>query len=357
MKMKICRHILVLCLSYFSIIVFGQDTHQSQFYSTPILVNPAQTGVSPCTQRITANYREQWLPFLGSERFSTISATYEIRFPVGRYDYWAMGLGVQRDIAGTTRLSNTSGMMSFSYIKHLAGSRRTAQHFLSVGADIGGAFMGLDIARARYSPQHTNGTYDPSIPSGESFENESINYLDISTGLLLYGRWKSGHSYYIGAAAHHVNRPSMRFLSGDNELQTKITLQGGGNYKLNTSSTLIYHLIYLRQNPHTQLNSGFAFRQNISTRSRLKKAFKLGLWTRVTQASLLAPNPDSESELYLDAIIPYFSISLDQLELGFSYDINVSELTEGASLNNALEFSLNYNICGPEKRNVFCPYF
>ena len=40
-----------------------------------------------------------------------------------------------------------------------------------------------------------------------------------------------------------------------------------------------------------------------------------------------------------------------------SYDLNISSLTPASNYNGAVEFSLGYLICGPERRGVYCPTF
>jgi hypothetical protein len=44
----------------FGITAKAQSTHFSQFYSTPLLVNPASTGFTPGPWRVAGNYRSQW---------------------------------------------------------------------------------------------------------------------------------------------------------------------------------------------------------------------------------------------------------------------------------------------------------
>src|SRR6185295_12441310 len=43
-----------------SFLASAQSYHQSQFYSTPMLVNPAFTGNTGGPYRFAANYRSQW---------------------------------------------------------------------------------------------------------------------------------------------------------------------------------------------------------------------------------------------------------------------------------------------------------
>ena len=59
----------------------------------------------------------------------------------------------------------------------------------------------------------------------------------------------------------------------------------------------------------------------------------------------------------MDALIVSTRFDFNQFGLGFSYDINTSSLKDATNGNGSFEFSLIYNICGPEDRGVYCPKF
>lgn len=69
----------------------GQDIHFSQFYMSPMTLNPALTGVMNCNTRIVGNYRNQWASVLGRNAYNTYSVSYDQKMPVGRYDYFGFG--------------------------------------------------------------------------------------------------------------------------------------------------------------------------------------------------------------------------------------------------------------------------
>src|SRR5688500_8890138 len=56
--MKKLNLVAVICVSCLA--VAGQTHHFSQFYSTPLLVNPAATGLTAGPYRLAGNYRSQW---------------------------------------------------------------------------------------------------------------------------------------------------------------------------------------------------------------------------------------------------------------------------------------------------------
>ena len=82
---------------------------------------------------------------------------------------------------------------------------------------------------------------------------------------------------------------------------------------------------------------------------QVNNAFQVGLWWRIS-------NHFSES-IISDALILSTRFDYGQFSLGFSYDLNVSSLKTASNYNGSFEFALQYLLCGPEVRNVYCPRF
>lgn len=81
-------------------LVSAQDIHFSQFYMSPLNLNPALTGVMNCNMRVVGNYRNQYASILKSNAFNTYSVSYDQKIPVGRYDYFGVGGTLWGDKAG-----------------------------------------------------------------------------------------------------------------------------------------------------------------------------------------------------------------------------------------------------------------
>ena len=52
--------IIVFILILINSFLNAQDIHFSQYYASPMTVNPAYTGMFNGTYRVGANYRNQW---------------------------------------------------------------------------------------------------------------------------------------------------------------------------------------------------------------------------------------------------------------------------------------------------------
>jgi len=133
---------LTQILFLFAFLVLGstslkaQDIHFSQFYLSPLNLNPAMTGVMNCNVRLVANYRNQWSSVLKQNAFKTYSASYDQRIAVGRYDFVGIGGSFWGDKAGESEFSTLQGKLSASYSKKMGGYRSKA-HYLVFGAEAG----------------------------------------------------------------------------------------------------------------------------------------------------------------------------------------------------------------------------
>ena len=88
----------------------AQDAHLSQYGASPILLNPANTGVIENADfRIGANYRTQW-GSIPSSSYTTTAISFETRIK----ERWGVGgYAINNDLSGFINASNI--MLSASY--------------------------------------------------------------------------------------------------------------------------------------------------------------------------------------------------------------------------------------------------
>jgi hypothetical protein len=84
-------------------------------------------------------------------------------------------------------------------------------------------------------------------------------------------------------------------------------------------------------------------------RARSTQSFQVGLWTRISNRY--------DSSVLTDAFILSTRFDYENFALGFSYDINTSSLNTATDGNGGFELSLQYKICGNQRRGVYCPTF
>jgi len=353
-SMKLAKQLALLTtLVVFVFSARAQDIHFSQFYLSPLNLNPAMTGVMNCNVRLVANYRNQWASVLRANAFRTYSVSYDQRIPVGRSDFFGVGGTFWGDRAGEADFKTLTGKLSASYSKKMGGSRNYG-HYLVAGAEAGVAQRSLDFLKLRWGLQHDGaGGFDGGLDNGETnnFDRDQFLFGDLAAGLLWFMTFDANNNLYIGGAFHHLNRADQSFSSQDQDLlYSRYTVHAGGEFLVSNRFGLLPGVIVMGQGPSFQVNAGTSFKFLLGTgREAGTQSWQFGLWTRVSNKI--------QSGVLNDAIIASTRFDFDNYTLGFSYDINVSPLKTASNYNGGFEVALQYKICGPQRRGVYCPSF
>lgn len=349
---------ILILASALSVAAMAQDIHFSQFYMAPLQLNPAMTGVMNCSQRIGVNYRNQWASVLRDKAFQTSQVAYDAKIPVGRYDYFGLGGSIWSDAAGSLNFRSTLLNLDFAYTKKMGGYRKKAS-YLSMGAKVGLAQRGLNLLDAKWGSQNQDGTWNQNLPSGEvTFgANGRDNYLfaDVSAGLLWFSVLDENNNFYFGGAYDHINRANQSFTTDKTvPLLSKFTIHAGGEFQTSDRITVLPGVVTFLQGPYLQVNGGTSMRFLLGNSKRSAEAIQFGLWARLGNKV----NEDNKAGgILMDALIFSTRFDYSQFSLGFSYDYNLSGLKVATNGNGSFEFSLQYKICGNERRNVYCPNF
>jgi len=346
---KTTLHILTVCLVVLSAVTTqAQDIHFSQFYQSPLNLNPALTGVMNCNHRIVANYRNQWASILKSNAYNTYSASYDQKVPVGRYDYFGVGGTLWGDKAGASEFATLQGRLSGSYAKKMGGYRRKA-HYLSLGADIGMSQRSINSQNLQWPSQNNgNGQFCPTCPP-EVIADPNFLFVDMSAGALWFSVFDEYTNFYFGGAFSHLNRANQSFEDANIPLYSKFTFHAGGEFMAAPKFGLVPGIVTFLQGPSFQVNAGTSLKFLLGNSRRYHQAFQFGVWARVANKL--------QSAKLMDALILSTRFDYEQFNIGFSYDVNTSSLNAASNGNGAFEFSMVYKICGPERRGVYCPNF
>jgi type IX secretion system PorP/SprF family membrane protein len=357
------RRICKVCLLFVFVSIFSlvqaQDIHFTQFYMSPLNLNPALTGVMNCKTRMVLNYRNQWAAVLKANAYNTFSASYDQKIAVGREDYFGIGGSIWGDVAGASRFGTTQGRLSLSYSKKMAGYRKKAS-YLVIGADAALAQRSISEEDLRW-PSQINGN-----GMAEAIANQQFLYGDLAAGLLWFSVIDDYTNWYVGAAVHHLNRPNVTFYrqSGSKsqaELSSRFTIHAGMQYPLQKRISILPFGVYMAQGPHMEVNAGANLRFALGPSRTTNQSWEIGTWYRIGRKTTGFTGTGADREettaLHSDALILSTRFNYENFGLGFSYDINVSGLAAANPFNGAFEFSMVYNICGPENRGVYCPRF
>ena len=224
--MKQFYYIVIFCFG--TVIASGQDIHFSQYYSAPLTVNPAQTGLFDGNYRLGLNYRNQWASVTVPYQTLSAFADFNVRKQPYNRGYLGFGLLIIRDQAGDGELSDTKIYGSFAY-HLLLNKTRTMQ--LSFGLQAGEVQETVDFSKLYFDDQWNDIAFDQGIPSGENYNTSTIHYFDVDAGAIYSFSLPDVWSFYAGAGLYNLIEPRVSFYDNENTLGIRPVLQGGFYHK------------------------------------------------------------------------------------------------------------------------------
>lgn len=300
----------------------GQDASFSQFYASPMYLNPALTGTTWCG-RLTLNYRNQWPSLNG--HFVNYNAAFDQSLDKINSGY---GIMFNSDNMGDGALKTTTVSGLYSY--HLQLGR---EMFLNAG------FQATYIQTKLNWEQLVFGDMiDPVSGTIGSTTLEtpppslSMGYVDFSAGLFFSYKGK----YYGGFAANHLTSPDNGFYNlTDSQLQMKMTVHGGVNLNVGTNDhneTIVIspNLLFQQQGKFHQLNVGCYLDYF---------PFVGGAWLRHNFENA-------------DAAIVLLGFKHNNWKVGYSYDITLSELSNASGGAHEVSFAWEFCIERDNRRTL-----
>src|SRR5580704_2423586 len=219
-KFKVMRKVkcltVVLMLLCLTKNASAQDPSFSQFFSSPLNVNPALTAHINADWRFISNMRDQWLG--PASPYATGTVSFDKKILQNRFNntdeknVFGMGGMLMYDYAMNGVVKSTYASLNLSYNIKLAEDFNGNKHRLGVG--FGGTYghTYVDFSKLSFQEQFTGTGFNTNLPTGESALLNTKPYFSASAGLLYtYSTEKSNLD--IGAAAYHLNKPKQTFLA------------------------------------------------------------------------------------------------------------------------------------------------
>lgn len=328
---------IVLSLVLLSPAQKAQEVQFTQFYSTPLFLNPAFTGLT-YGHRFSANYRNQW------PGIQTAYVTYLVGYDYNVYNLNSgIGFYVLQDIAGTSNLVTNTQCFNYAYSIKI---NRTSEFR-----------AGLSLAMASKRIDNTNLIFNDQLVTGAARSADigaaqKVNYFDIGLGALYNSR-----NFWLGASAKHLNEPNSslvdadattlpRYLSVHGGYRYIISARGAGKTKLEEFISASLH--YRNQARYDQLDIGAYY---------FKKLITFGLWYRGLPFKKYQAGYGNRESV---ALLVGLEIPDKNFRFGYSYDVTISRL----GFNNTVgshEISMVYEIVQKRKKArrvlISCPKF
>ncbi len=353
-KIKILISVAGLFLLFQSNNLLAQDQHFTQFYASPLTLNPALAGSFSGTYRMSLIYRDQWRSALVNP-FSTYSAAIDYRTPL-RFkkrvlkDHIGVGVLFYNDRVPEVGFYHNQINLVGAYHKSL---NHRKNEFLTLGIQWGFNQRNINYENLSFNDEF-NGTDGYTLPGRETLPQNNFAFTDLAAGINYTYAPDRSIGFYAGAAMHHISEPQLSFyqfeenpqFDVDNRLYRKYTAHVGLKIPMGERVQMLPRALVYSQGPHMAVNAGTNFRFLVSDISGT--AIHLGAWAR--------PAKDDQGAMRLDAVITMAGLEYQNFLLGFSYDATVSYWTTAGRRTGAFELSIAY-LGAFQNETVLCPRF
>jgi type IX secretion system PorP/SprF family membrane protein len=332
------RKILVVAvLVMISGFLKAQDPHFSQFFASPLTLNPAFTGKFDGQWRLAVNHRDQW-PSI-PKAYVTTSGSFDfgiMKNKIPENDVFGIGISGVSDASANSQLKLNYGSISMSYHKAL-----DEDGYNTIGAGFQGTYSSLvlDVSKLTFEDMLRQngftGTTNDIIYNGTN-----QNYMDLNAGVLYSGSTNGQNNYYLGVSMYHINKPKVNFKDQSWYLTGRLTVHAGATLPISDNLSLNASAIHQMQSKASETIVGGALTMLANGDPDNPTNVFLGSWFR-----------------FNDAAIPYVGLEFGGLRIGASYDVNISSLKAATANRGGSEFSLIYIKKKSESKGIPCPKF
>lgn len=304
----------------------AQDPQFSQFYSNPLYLGPSFAGAAR-SSRICANYRDQWVSL--PSVFRTYSFSYDHYF-----SNFNSGVGLigYKDAAGTGELGTLSIGVQYSY-----NFMVVRDVFIRPGIHLSYREHGLAWDKLDFIDEVMNKGSGPVLTEPITKTRD----VDLSLSTLVYT-----NRIWGGVTVDHILRPNVSMYADEVKVPIKVSVYGGyefirqGKLLNPADETMTFAFLFKTQGPYKQLDLGVYWHKN---------PFVLGLWYRG-----LPPFNSQRG----DALIILVGYKTQYFNIGYSYDLTISNLISETLGSHEISMSFKFAIPRRQKKGeVPCPEF
>ena len=323
----------------------AQDPSFSQFFSSPLNIDPALTANIIEKWRVISNFRNQWSGPGNPYTTGTVSYDAKIfndvvgnlvdentRVGMGGMLMYDQTLGgalksnyASFNVSGNIRLMKKEGYeINGARIRHMSKIKmdQTAEQRLGIGLGVIYGHKRLDFSKLNFGEQFTGRGFDTNLPTGEAGLSNMKGYISTSVGLI-YTYIMGGTNIDLGVAAFHLNKPKQTFTADEKQyLAPRYVAHGNLEASLTNQLNLYTNGIYQYQSGASYFSVGSALGYFLpNTENPVTINAGLWYWSQ-------------------NAVIPYLGFSYGGFQIGVTYDVTISKLNDAARRSNTFEFSM-----------------
>lgn len=307
---------------------WGQSYQFSQFFSTPLLTNPANTGFTDGLYRIASNFRTQGMP--GGSNYFTGYLSADVS-PLRKYLPTAhkagLGIYVMNDRSLSSALQTNSVGVSAAYT---IGLDSYGENNFGLGVQATYNRRSIDFSNLTFENQYGPSGYNPAFPVGEELKIFRRQFFDVNAGVA-YNAVLEDKSFFAGFSVYNILAHKDNVLVDEFLMPRRFTVQAGGQFFVGEYGKIYVSLTNMSQAGASQTTVGGAYGLQLNDGD--KNELMGGLWYR-----------------YKDSFIPYIGYQRSGFQVGLSYDYTVSGLKAASQIKNGYELTLLYK--GLDKREL-----
>lgn len=325
-KGNIMRWIAGFCLATFcNNALLAQDPQFSQFFSSPLTLNPALTGNFNGTTRMVGNFRSQNADYNNAYNTKTASVDFNVLSnKIKQFDRLSLGVLFLSDQTGNKVLTNNHLGLSLAYMKALDEEQKRS---VSIGFQAVYNNKRFNSANALLEDQITPGGIINS--SGDNILNNGLSKTaaDLNAGILYQYAPTSEHLYYIGGSLFNILQTQKGFGNNTTAVPLRKTIHGGMLSPVGYAGTFHASFHFQQQKGFNQLLIGAAYSHYIKDILGAYVELYAGAWYRTDQS-----------------VIPYIGLEWNYWRLGYTNDISFSNQITAGQLRYSNEISLHYTL-------------
>ncbi len=319
----------------------AQDPSFSQFFSSPLNVNPALTARINSDWRVISNFRDQWIGPASPYATGTISYDTKIlqnKIPNVHEEKNILGVGamLMYDYAMSGIMKSTYASANLCYNVVLADGLTVHR----LGAAFSAAYgkRTVDFSRLTWEEQWVGYSgFDKNLPAGEASLANMRGYFSVNTGLV-YSATSESSNLDIGGAIFHVNTPKQTFLQDANQkLAMRKVAHANYEHYLNNSVVLNVNAIYQFQDQAQYYSFGAGLGYYLPQDPDVILNAGVWYWSK-------------------NAMIPYVGLAYKDFQFGLSYDATISRLNRATIKPKTFELSLIIRGTKEPTQIIPCPW-
>ncbi len=317
--------------------VHAQEPNFSQFFASPLSVNPALAGSSDADWRAISNIRRQWIGNISPYSTQTISIDGKLK-SLENQSYFGIGGMLLSEKAMEGLYKSNFINLNASYHQALDDNGNG----ISVALGMVNNSTRVDLGGLTFDQQLSSTGFNQALPIAETNLGNSTSFTSATAGLL--------YTYDTEFSFLNVGISGYRFIKTKRSLLNDPTKKISPRYSAHADfGTAINELISANFSALHIIQDGMSITSlgammgiqhgEQSFEENKVRIFNLGLYYRLN-----------------DAITPYIGYVFNGFQFGLSYDVNASTSKTGSVNYKSVELSFLYKRYLPTYRRKIGRY-